>query len=202
MRRIAAAILAGGRGERLGGANKALLDIGGQRMIDRVVAAIGTVDIIVLSAGSNVFADDLPIPRERRIPDLAADYAGPLAGVAAAVHWLAANDMPDILLTVAVDTPFFPADFLARATTLLGEAEMVVATYREQPYPTNALWRFEALASLPRNVLSGTAPRSLKRVISSVNAVTLDYADLASDDPFANANTAAELERLRARAKP
>jgi molybdenum cofactor guanylyltransferase len=201
MRRIAAAILAGGKGERLGGSNKALIHIGGQRLIDRVIDAIGTVDTLVLSAGDNIFPVDLPIPPERRILDLPTDYAGPLAGTAAAVHWLAANGPPDALLTVAVDTPFFPADFLARAVALLDGHDVVVGVYGGQPYPTNALWRFQALIQLPQQVLSGSAPHSLKRLLSSLPSVSLDYATLASEDPFANANTPAELDALRASAK-
>ena len=41
MSRIAAVILAGGRGERLGGVIKANLTIGGTRLLERVTAVLG-----------------------------------------------------------------------------------------------------------------------------------------------------------------
>jgi molybdopterin-guanine dinucleotide biosynthesis protein A len=192
--RIAAAILAGGRAERLGGVNKALLEIGGLRMIDRIVRALAVADPILLCAGPNVFPDDIGLPA---ISDLPADYAGPLAGVAAAVAALSARP-PEMLLTVAVDTPFFPHDFAARAMPLLaGGSEVAVAAFAGQDYPTNALWRFEALKSLPAAVAAGSAPHSLKRLIDAHRSRLLDYAEVGAANPFANANSPDELQALR-----
>ena len=52
MTRVAAVILAGGKGERLGGVNKALLTIGGERFIDR---AMGAIDGCSASGGKYSF---------------------------------------------------------------------------------------------------------------------------------------------------
>ena len=198
--RIAAAILAGGRGERLGGINKALLEIGGRRMIDRVIEAVGAADPILLCAGPNAFTAD---SRVHIIADLPTAYAGPLAGVASAVAALDSGTRPDMLLTVAVDTPFFPGDFAERATALLADDdELVVATYGSQDYPTNALWHFGSIVTLPAELAAGTAPHSLKRLIGTRRSQRLDYARYGSSNPFENANSSDDLEALRNRAEP
>jgi molybdopterin-guanine dinucleotide biosynthesis protein A len=193
--RIAAVILAGGRGERLGGVNKAMLEIGGRRLVDWALGAAHGCDPVVLAVGQL----DFEVAGTLRVRDLLTDYGGPLAGVAAAVDHLI-DDPPDLLLSLAVDTPFFPADFIDRATPLLAAAQAVVASYAGQDYPTNVLWRFEALSNLPILVRSGTAPHSLKRLAADLGAARLDYVTLAANDPFMNANTPEDLAILRARA--
>jgi molybdenum cofactor guanylyltransferase len=193
--RIAAVILAGGRGERLGGANKALLDIGGTRLIDQALAAVAGYAPVLVAAGSN----ELGVPGARTIRDLDADYGGPLAGVAAAVAALSDSDA-ELLLSLAVDTPFFPHDFCSRALPALEHALAVIGAFGAQDYPTNGLWQLAALRDLPARVRAGTAPHSLKRVAADLGAARLDYALWATADPFANANTPADLAALRARA--
>lgn len=195
MTRIAAVILAGGRGERLGGINKALIEIGGRRLVDRAMGAVQGCDPLLLAVGGADFDLAGPI----HVPDLASDYAGPLAGVAAAVARLLA-DPPDLLLSLAVDTPFFPADFLERALPRIAGHSVVLAAFAGQDYPTNALWRFDSIRLLPAGLADSTAPHSLKRLAATIGATRLDYADHTDFDPFLNANTPEELENLRSRA--
>jgi molybdopterin-guanine dinucleotide biosynthesis protein A len=198
---IAAAILAGGKGERLGGVNKALIAIGGRRMIDHVLDACAGCEPVLLCGGENAFAADLPVAPANIIADLASDYAGPLAGVAAAVAELEHRGAPALLLTSAVDTPLMPADFAGRANAMIGDADAVVGSYGGQDYPTQALWRFAALHGLPDGVRTGTAPHSLKRLMAAKKCVRLNYSALPQN-PFANANTPEELAALSARMRP
>jgi molybdopterin-guanine dinucleotide biosynthesis protein A len=190
---IAAVILAGGKGERLGGVNKALLTIGSERFIDRAITATADCEPRLLAVGHAPF--DAPEGLVQ-VPDLDTDYAGPLAGVAAVVDHLAVTP-PDLLLSLAVDTPHFPRDFVARALPLLATASAVIASYGEQDYPTNAVWTFSSLSALPDGVRAGTAPHSLKRLGESLGAVRLDYAGVNDFDPFRNANTPEDLTFLR-----
>ena len=197
MTAIAAVILAGGKGERLGRVNKALLTIGDRRFIDRARAVTEGCAPKLLAIGRNGF--DAPLDLVQ-LTDLDTDYAGPLAGVAAAVGHLAGTPA-EILFSLAVDTPLFPRDFLTRALPLLDTAPAVLAAYGEQNYPTNALWRLSALADLPSGVRAGAAPRSLRRLAEGLGAVRLDYAGLRDFDPFRNANTPEDLAFLRAMAE-
>lgn len=194
---IAAVVLAGGRGARLGGVNKALLAFGDGRLVDRALAAVAGCAPVLLAVGGS----DYELAGPRHVLDLPADYAGPVAGLAAAVAALAAEP-PDLLLSLAVDTPFFPPDFAARALPLLDAAPAALAAYAGQLYPTNGLWRFGALAPLPARLAAGTAPHSLKRLGAELGAAALDYAHWATTDPFVNANTPEDLAALRARLAP
>jgi molybdopterin-guanine dinucleotide biosynthesis protein A len=191
--RVAAVILAGGKGERLGGVNKALLTIGGERLVDRAMAVTSGCSPRLLAVGQAGFEAPADLVQ---VLDLETDYAGPLAGVAAALDHLAGGGS-EVLLSLAVDSPLFPRDFLARALPLLNSASAVVAAYGEQEYPTNALWRIEAIAGLPAAIREGTGPRSLKRLAERLGAVRLDYAPFTDSDPFRNANTPEDLAFLR-----
>lgn len=195
--RIAAVILAGGRGERLGGVNKAEVMFGGERLIDRALRVGSGCDPILVAVGPTSYVP----PGGRTVPDLQTDYAGPLAGVAAAVDELAGGNA-EWLLSLAVDTPFFPADFLARATARADGMDCVMGCFGTQAYPTNALWRLDAVRDLPEAVRVGTAPHSLKRLAATVRTARLDYAELVENDPFFNVNTPEDLEKLALRLSP
>ena len=190
--KISAVILAGGKAQRLGGVNKALLQFGPARFIDRAMAAVARCEPVLVAVGQSSF--ELP-GRAVAVFDLAAPYAGPLAGLAAAVSTLGRD--VDALLSLAVDTPLFPHDFASRARPLLTASRAVVAAYAGQLYPTNALWRLEAIRDLPDRVIAGTAPHSLKHLAAELGAIPLDYADWADTDPFRNANTPEDLAFLR-----
>lgn len=194
MTRVAAVILAGGKGERLGGVNKALIEIGGRTLLDRALDLTATCDRRILAVGPSTWDPERDV---ECVSDLRSDYAGPLAGVAAAVAHLAARP-PDTLFVLAVDTPMFPPDFLEHGLPLLDTAPAVLGTYGGQDYPTNSLWRFDAISTLGEQVGQGTAPHSLKRLAASVGATQLDYAELLDFDPFRNANTPEDLAFLRA----
>ncbi len=199
--RIAAVILAGGKGERLGGVVKATLTVGGRRLLDRVTEAVaGTAPIYVAHgaiAPERLGLNSVHVP----VADLATDYAGPLAGLVAAVAALTeVPDAPELLLSVAVDTPFLPPGFPDILRSALGDGDAVIARYGGQDYPTNALWRVSALRDLPRRTMVGAAPHSLRRLARELGAQMLDWPLSEDGDPFANANTYAELEALERRA--
>lgn len=198
MNGVAAVILAGGRGERLGGVIKANLLVGGLRLLDRVAASLASADQILVSCGQFDPTDLALQPGQIPILDIASDYAGPLAGLAAAVDWaLSQSSPPEILVLAPVDTPFLPPDYIDRLVTAPGPA--AIASFDGQPYPTSSAWRLEAIATLADDVRAGTAPHSLKRLGEHLGAVDVPFPPHARGDPFANANTPADLATLQRR---
>ena len=116
MEDVAAVILAGGQGRRMGGADKGLIDYQGRPLIEWVLDTLAPqVGEIVISANRNL---ERYVTYGRRVlPDTLPDYPGPLAGVLAALQAVTA----DWLLVVPCDTPHLPADLALR---LLGAAQL------------------------------------------------------------------------------
>jgi molybdopterin-guanine dinucleotide biosynthesis protein A len=107
--RIAAVILAGGLGRRMGGADKGLIEYQGRPLIEWTLAALSPqVDQLVISANRNL--DTYAAYGHRVLPDTLPEFPGPLAGVLAALDAVQA----DWLLAVPCDTPHLPADLVSR----------------------------------------------------------------------------------------
>lgn len=102
------AVLAGGAARRYGGTPKGLLSVGGQRILDRVVEAVGAVTgspplLIANAADATSWRADL-----RTVPDVRPGF-GTLGGIYTAVSAAAAP-----VLCVAWDMPFVPEALLRR----------------------------------------------------------------------------------------
>lgn len=197
----AGVIIAGGEGRRLGGVLKSELVVGGVRLIDRVAARFSGCDPLLVVHGRHDAAR-LSLPGGAvAVPDLESDYGGPLAGLAAAVDWLASRGWSGDVVMSAVDTPFLPEDYVRRLLEALVLSSGAMARCGKQPYPTNSAWRLAAIAELPNEMRAGTAPRSVKRLAEQLGAVAVDWPIGPGGDPFANANTPEELAELDARAR-
>ena len=192
-----AVIIAGGKGERLGGVRKADLLVGGTRLVDRVAQALGAVQSPLMIAvgpqddGRGARSDSIAVI------DLAGPVGGPLAGLVAAVAALHERGISaGLLVSVAVDTPFLPEDFAAVLEAALGDAPAAYAAWGEQFYPPNAIWRIEALAALPEQVLHNRAPPSLRALQRELGAIAVDWSARAAANPFGNVNTVGDLVAL------
>jgi len=117
---VSAAILAGGRARRLGGADKASLIVGDARIIDRQLAALRTVadDIRIVAGDASRYAG-LAV---RVIPDAVAD-AGPLGGLYTALL----DAAEDRVIVLACDLPFVTAALLERLAAEIRTGEPVDA---------------------------------------------------------------------------
>lgn len=113
---LAAVILAGGAGRRMGGADKGLLAYQGRPLVEWVLDAIAPqVDALVISANRNL--ERYARYGHRVLPDTLPDFPGPLAGALAALEAVDA----DWLLVAPCDTPHLPRDLALR---LLGAAQL------------------------------------------------------------------------------
>ena len=160
-RTLTGLILAGGRGSRLGGIDKGLLDVRGTPLVQQVAARLaGQVDALLLSANRS-------LDRYRALgfdPLTDGPYvdAGPLAGIRAGLAACAT----DWLLAVPCDMPFVPLDLRAR---LLGAAPQDDCRAR---VPFDGEHHHYACVLLP-----GTA---LKTFGNGKSAVTLGFVGLTT----------------------
>ena len=187
MPKTAAIVLAGGGGRRLGGVDKALLDLGGKSLIERIVAVLDANDIAISANGdpARFAALDLPV-----LPDGEFAGQGPLAGVLAGLEW-AAGLGAETLLTVPGDTPFIPRG-LAQS---LAPAPACAASHGHAHHLV-ALWPVACRGEL-RRLLAAPGRRDVVHFARAIGMRRVDFAG-AKWDPFLNVNTPEDLATARA----
>ncbi|KRA99834.1 hypothetical protein ASD83_04885 [Devosia sp. Root685] len=195
MSRIFGLILAGGEGSRLGGVRKADLRIGGVRLLQRVAGAFeGKVAELFVASGQ-IDVSDLALTSLR---DESAISTGPLAGIRAAVRHLEKTfDSGDMLVSVAVDTPFLPPDYVERLSQAAAKTGAAYAAWGESIYPTNSAWQLTALSDALEATSESAGP---KAILHKLGAARVDWSANAAVDPFANINTLDDLIALQRRA--
>jgi molybdopterin-guanine dinucleotide biosynthesis protein A len=177
-------ILAGGQGSRMGGADKALLRLGGETLLARAERRLGTqVAEVVVSANGD--AGRLGTGRVV-LPDPVGGFVGPLGGVLAGLAFAEARGVAGIV-TVAVDTPFFPGDLAARLGAAGGVA---VAEAGGRWQGTFTLWPVEVRDAVAAALARGE--RKVRAVAEAVGAVPVAF---DSPDAFFNINTPGDLAR-------
>ena len=198
---IPGVLLAGGLARRMGGGDKPMRQIGGRTILERVIARLKPqCDGLILNANGDparFAAFDLPV-----IADGVADFPGPLAGILAALDWVAAN-RPDVefILSAAADCPFLPRDLVTRlhGTLRAQNAELAVAASDGQSHPVIGLWSV-ALREQLRHALVVEDIRKIDRWTARYKLATVTWPTTPLD-PFFNANTMddiAEADRLAA----
>lgn len=125
--RVAAVVLAGGQGRRMGGADKGLVEYRGRPLIEWALAALAPqVDELVISANRNL--EIYAAYGHRVLPDTLPDHPGPLAGVLAALDAVNAA----WLLVAPCDTPHLPADLAARLLDAAQRENAVLAVAEDE----------------------------------------------------------------------
>ena len=188
--RIAGAVLAGGRGRRMGGEDKGLVGIAGRPMvahvIDRLRPQVGTV-LISANRNRERYAQ---MTGYRVVADRQDGYAGPLAGIASAME---AAGTP-LLLTTPCDAPLLCKRLGPRLYEALGNegAELSVAHDGERLQPVFALLDCALLGSLLAYLHSGE--RKIDRWYAQHRMARADFSDAAQS--FSNVNTPEERRTL------
>jgi len=190
---ITGLVLAGGRGSRMGGADKGLQNCKGMPMaLQALLRLAPQVGATMINANRNLSAYEAM--GAAVWPDTLADYAGPLAGF---LTGLERCETP-YLVTVPCDSPLFPLDLverLARAL-VLEDADIAMAATRDkdglQVQPVFCLMKAELLESLVRFTQGGQ--RKIDRWTAQHRCAVVPFDDALA---FANANTLEELQQLQ-----
>ena len=187
--RVTGVILAGGLGRRMGGIDKGLQELRGQPMVAWVVERLAPqVDELLINANQN--SERYAAFGHRVVPDQIPDFAGPLAGLHAA---LSAAAHP-LVATAPCDSPFLPADLISRLFSALTatDADLAVARTFDQPHPVFCLCKREVWPHLTEFLESGG--RKIDRWYATLKVVEVAFDDEA--EAFENINTREELGRF------
>jgi len=185
----------------MGGGDKARIRVGGETILQRVVARLGPqCDRVIINANGDParFADThLPV-----VADSVPDFAGPLAGILAGLDWAATHAKAcEWLLSVPGDCPFLPKDLATRLHEARRKAGTQLACARsgEWRHPVVALWP----VALREELRSALLDEGLRKIEIWTARYGVAVADWPAEpvDPFFNVNTPQDAARAEEIAK-
>jgi molybdopterin-guanine dinucleotide biosynthesis protein A len=190
---VTGVIQAGGKSARMGGQPKALMELGGRRIIDRVVEVVAAVtdDLLIVTNTPELYAS-LGLAM---VPDVFPDggsLGGIYSGLAAAPGSAA--------FTVACDMPFLLPEVARLVVERAGEADVVIPRVGERLETLHACYAKACLGPMEARLRA----RRLKIVgfFEDVRVLVIPEHAVARfrapDVVFMNVNTPEELERARA----
>lgn len=173
-------VLAGGRGSRMGGVDKGLVEFRGEPLVVQIARRLAP-QVGALKVNANRNLDTYAALGFEVVADRFPDFAGPLAGMASGLHALATP----WLLSVPCDSPFVPPDYaqrmLAAATAADAEIAMAVCDGRQ---PVFALIARQLGEDLDDALAAGE--RKIDRWFARHRLVEVDFSD--QPDAFLNLN--------------
>lgn len=184
MTRLLGLILAGGRGQRMGGADKPLLTLGGRPVLARIAERLAPQCAAGLALSANGDASRFaPVFEGPVLPDSVPGLPGPLAGILAGLDHAAALPGVSHVLSVPGDAPFLPED-LADRLSAAGPIALAASGGRE--HYTTALWPIALREDLRAWLAAGE--RRVGAFIARHGASVVDWPTEPAD-PFLNLNT-------------
>jgi molybdopterin-guanine dinucleotide biosynthesis protein A len=187
---VDAAILAGGRARRFGGADKSTLQVGYATILERQLDALdGVADRVFVVAGDAA-------PFEGRgllvVPDRLAE-AGALGGIYTAL----VESESSHVLVIACDLPFLTAPLLAQLAGLAGDNyDAVVPRARDGRQPLCAVYARHLADAVRQQIESGHL--KIQDLLDTIRLRELGPDELDRFDPdgrlFHNVNTPGDLE--------
>lgn len=197
VRDCAAAVLAGGKGKRLG-MDKLSLEIDGKRILDRILSLLqGLFPCLLLVVQQNSSLPRGDVPEGIRVVEDIIPGKGPLGGIYTALEY---SPLPYVFV-MACDMPSPSKELILHLVSESPGKEAVVP--RRGPYiePLFAVYS-RSLAPRMRCELEGGLLK-IYEFIRNVDVKYVEEEEIASRDPlfrsFLNINTPEDLERFRER---
>ena len=198
---ITGLILAGGRGQRMGGRDKGLQPFAGRPLVEHAIARLRPqVGALLISANRNRDAYAAALGADSAdgvISDEIQDFSGPLAGMLAGLR----AACTDYVLTVPCDAPYLPDDLgerLCAALNALPEADAdapdsarplaAFAATAQGPHPVFALVHRSLADDLAATLAAGE--HRVRAWLARHKAVQVHFGD---ERPFYNVNTLDDL---------
>ncbi len=180
---ISAIILAGGKGSRLGGIDKGMLEINGKTLVELAIARIAPhASEILISANRN-----LDFYSRLGFKVVLDEGCGPLCGLRSGM--LEAKCA--YVLSLPCDTPFFPEDIACRLMAGLKEADIAIPESGGRTHQAFMLCRKTLMADLAEFIDGGG--RKVREWQSRFESAIVHFPE---DNDFFNINTPEDLEAI------
>lgn len=189
-KRLAAVILSGGSGVRLGGVDKASIEIDGLTLLEHALTSTAAAQEVV------VVGPELPTTRPVTWTREEPHGGGPAAGLLAGLDALA--ERPGLVCVLAVDMPRFSARTLSRLVDVLaaeGEDTDAVCLVDDENRKQwlAAVYRYDALVAARPDDRSAEHGLSIRRLMLPLRIVAVP----AVADEARDVDTWADLRDLR-----
>jgi|TARA_B110000305_G_scaffold18748_1_gene17270 molybdenum cofactor guanylyltransferase/molybdopterin-guanine dinucleotide biosynthesis protein MobB len=187
-------ILAGGKGRRMGGKDKALIPLLDRPLLSYVLESIsGHVAPIALNINTNL--DKFSEFGYEIIEDPIKGHLGPLAGILASLNWARQLNQKWVM-TLPCDTPFLPKNIVKEMIKLKNkelDVDLVVAQSKGYNHPVIALWKSDLNLKLEKALNEGI--RKIDIFTSSLKVAYVDFDKINNEnfDPFTNLNSPLDL---------
>ena len=189
--KVIGAIIAGGQSRRMGGREKAFLELDSKPVILHVIEQFEPqVDQLVINAnGEPARFSEFGL---EVVPDVLTSLTTPLAGLHAALRFTKSVDA-DVLMTVPSDTPFLPFDLAAKLLENSMANGAAIASSGGQDHYIIGAWNKELLDDLERAIAKDGLFR-VKDWAQRASAQKVEW-PVEPYDPFFNVNTPEDLLR-------
>lgn len=185
--KICTVIIAGGRGNRMQGQDKGLLEWQGKPMIEHILSSLSDeYQPIMINANRNIeryrqYGHDV-------ITDTYENYQGPLVGILSAMQ----HCTQEYILCIPCDSPQLPQDLLPRLKQCLAQHDATGAICYDgkRTQPLFALLACSLQTELKAFLDSGN--RKVHSFFESINAAVCDFSD--QPECFHNFNTPDDMQ--------
>ncbi|MBU0629464.1 MAG: molybdenum cofactor guanylyltransferase [Candidatus Margulisbacteria bacterium] len=149
---MSAVILAGGQNSRMGGADKAFLKVGGERIIDRTVALLRELfdELIIVSNSPERYFKKFP---EIKIVSDAIKEVGPIGGLQAGLS----ASSNEAVFVCACDMPALSAEAITQQRAKFEEKQpdCLIARYENRLEPLHSIYRRSLLPVIGQLIEAG-----------------------------------------------
>lgn len=168
---VSGAVLAGGKGVRLG-RDKARVALGGATLLDRAIATLASFCADVLVVGRTL--EVAPRPGVRSLTDLR-----PGSGALGGIYTALVTAAYPLCVVVACDMPFLNAALLRSLVALADEADVVAPLVHGHPETLHAVYRRTCIPHIEAQLDRGEL-----KIARFFDAVRVRYVDRAEMEPF------------------
>ncbi|MFO8059940.1 MAG: molybdenum cofactor guanylyltransferase [Bacillota bacterium] len=187
--RITGIILAGGQGTRLGGIDKAFLEVGGIPLVEHVLGTLSEIcgDIIVVSRTP----EDYRHYEVRSVEDLV-HGAGPLGGLYTGLM----TSRSSINFVTACDMPFLNGHLIRYMISRFGATDILIPRVNSYVEPLHALYSRACISAIESRLQAGE--RKLSSYFDEVSVAFVEEEEISRFDPdlrmFTNINHSQDIE--------